>query len=199
MIRKATQPSEDWTYLLQNLVEEICRDDYNWTRPNPRYVKSGIYLPVLASDGMPDLLIIVDTSGSMNTEQLKQIMAEIRRILEIFMCRVIVLYVDDQVQGFEEFEGHSVRAGNFTLNAQGNGGTKFAPAFEWFENNHEIDPAAIIYFTDLQCPTSEWEKLKEPEVPMIWGHILGPYSSNDRYKKRVTFGEVVDINLPRGT
>jgi predicted metal-dependent peptidase len=195
MVDKAVTPREQWEQHLQMLVEMICRDDYTWTMPNPRYISSGIYLPILKSEGMPDLVFVVDTSGSMDRPQLEQIMAEIARILETYMCRVIVLYVDTKVQGFEEFEGAHVRAGDFILDAKGGGGTRFKPAFEWIANNDEIDPAAIIYFTDLENSESEWKKIQEPDVPVLWGMLPGYNGFEGRYRDRVTFGDVIEVHM----
>jgi predicted metal-dependent peptidase len=168
LIKKVVAPTVYWADELQNLCEEITRDDYTWARPNMRYMDMGVYLPSLHDTAMPDLLFFVDVSGSLNDDQLAQIMAEIRTIISTFNVRVIVVYWNTQYVHHEEFMPEDVLSPDFSLDARGGGGTGFSRCWDWADDQEEIDPKGIVFFTD--CETDEWPE-EEPDCPVIWAQV----------------------------
>ena len=168
LIKKIVAPVVTWEDELQMLVEEITRDDYTWKRPNSRYTQHGIYLPSMGGETMPDLVFYVDTSGSLTDEHLAQIMAEVRQIISLFSVRVIVVYWNTCYQFHEEFYPEDILEPGWHLAGKGGGGTSFTNCWEWLDDQDEIDPAGIVFFTD--CETTDWP-LDEPDVPVIWAQV----------------------------
>jgi hypothetical protein len=60
----------DWRELLRRAWSETIPADYSWTRPNRRHIWAGLYLPGVTSEGVGEIAIAVDCSGSVNARQL---------------------------------------------------------------------------------------------------------------------------------
>ena len=71
----------------------------DWKLPNRRFIDSGLYLPSMRTEGMGTLAVIIDTSGSVDTDVLAAFWSEVREVAaEIEPERVVVLQVDAAVQ-----------------------------------------------------------------------------------------------------
>ncbi len=68
------------------------------TRPNRRFISSNLYLPSMYSEGLGDVVIVIDTSGSISDTELIDFQSEVNCILEDTQPeKVYVLYCDTQV------------------------------------------------------------------------------------------------------
>jgi predicted metal-dependent peptidase len=179
LIKKIVTPKVYWGDELQHLLDEMCKNDYTWVRPNVRYIRQGIYLPSMGGKKMVDLVIFVDTSGSLSNKQLSQIMSEIRTIVAMFNVRITVVYWDTRYQHHEEFTPYDVMNFDFALDARGGGGTNFADCWEWLDEQDDIDPRGIIFFTDCEC--SRWPE-DDPSTKVVWCQVSRENGSfNDSY------------------
>jgi predicted metal-dependent peptidase len=195
LIKIATTPQVYWQDELQLMTECMCKDDYTWKRPNTRYMQQGIYLPSMTGQYMPDLLFYVDTSGSLYDDQLGQIMSEARSIIEQFRVRVIVVYWNTSYVYHEEFLPEDVLDPSFKLNAKGQGGTNFSNCWDWIDEQDDIDPEGIVFFTDIE--TSDWP-VKDPGIPVIWAQVSNSGSYSDHYQKYMPdYGSRVKIPYVR--
>jgi predicted metal-dependent peptidase len=77
----AAEAAVDWREMLRRLWSETTPADYSWTRPNRRHIWAGLYLPGVIREGVGEIAIAVDCSGSVNGRQLRLFEAEIRSIL----------------------------------------------------------------------------------------------------------------------
>jgi predicted metal-dependent peptidase len=166
----------DWRELLRRTWSETIPADYSWMRPNRRHVWSGLYLPGVTSEGVGEIAIAVDCSGSVNARQLGLFEAEIRSILAGQRPRLVhVLYFDAAVQKVETYQaGQPV-----SLSPVGGGGTDFRPCFDWLDEQ-AIVPQTLVFLTDL-CGTFPSDV---PPYPVIWASTEA---------RRVPFGQVVSI------
>jgi len=164
----------DWRELLRRAWSDTIPSDYSWMRPNRRHVWSGLYLPGITSEGVGEIAIAVDCSGSVSPRQLGLFEAEIRSILAGQRPRLVhVLYFDAAVQKVETYQaGQPV-----SLSPVGGGGTDFRPCFEWVRELC-IVPQTLVFLTDL-CGTFPNEV---PAYPVIWASTEA---------RRAPFGEVV--------
>jgi predicted metal-dependent peptidase len=164
----------DWRELLRRAWSDTIPADYSWTRPNRRHVWSGLYLPGVTSEGVGEIAIAVDCSGSVSSRQLGLFESEVRSILAGQRPRLVhVLYFDAAVQKVEIYQaGQPV-----SLSPVGGGGTNFRPCFDWLEE-HAIVPQWLVFLTDL-CGTFPSEA---PSYPVIWASTEA---------RRAPFGEVV--------
>jgi predicted metal-dependent peptidase len=179
VIKKATANTVKWEDELQFLCETIVKNDYTWKRPNNKYVPFDVYLPSMDGTKSSDMIFFIDTSGSLGTTQLRQIMGEVRTIIESFNIRVIVIYWNTGFRGVEIFEPEDVLEPTWVLNAKSGGGTSFEGCWDWLEENvdeYDIEPEAIVFFSDLEC--SDYPDY-EPDMPVIWAQVPDYYGSFD--------------------
>jgi predicted metal-dependent peptidase len=172
----AAEAAVDWRELLRRAWSETTPADYSWMRPNRRHIWTGLYLPGVVREGVGEVAIAVDCSGSVNSRQLSLFEAEVRSILEGQRPqRVYVLYFDAIVHKVETFEAGQ----RVSLNPVGGGGTEFGPCFEWLEV-HGVRPQTLVFLTDLfgSFPDSE------PDYPVLWASTGG---------RRAPFGLVVPM------
>jgi predicted metal-dependent peptidase len=71
----------DWKTLLRRFIVQTAAADYTWSRPNRRWLGNGHYLPKLWSEQMGEIVIAVDTSGSIGNDILQAFGAEINAIV----------------------------------------------------------------------------------------------------------------------
>lgn len=175
-LESAAEAHVDWRELLRRAWSDSTPSDYSWTRPNRRHIWQGLYLPGVQRDGVGEVVIFVDCSGSVNSRQLSLFEAEARSILEGQRPeRVYVVYFDAQVHKVDVYEaGQPIR-----LSPVGGGGTDFRPCFEWLEEHH-LSPQISIFLTDLYGTLPD----TEPPFPVIWA-TTG--------RQEVAFGEVVPM------
>jgi len=162
LIKSIKHPKIDWRRLLHKFISERDTSDYNWSRPNRRFIHQDIYLPSMESPALGEVVVICDTSGSIRQEQIDQVNAELNGILKTASPSLVtVLHCNVAITKVESFKPTD---GTVTLMPVGSGGTDLKPPFEWMKT-HGKKPAAIIYFTDLI--TSRGFPENTP-APLIW-------------------------------
>jgi len=163
VVEEIINPKIDWKELLRRYLDQFAKDDYTWKMPNRRHIANGDYLPSLRSESMKEILVVVDTSASIDKELMKAALAEIEGIGGNAPAPIRVLYCDYVMQGEEEF-GPYDRPIKLKRDFPGGGGTSFKPPFEYVRQMN-YDPSLMVYITDMQCSAFPRE---EPEYPVLW-------------------------------
>lgn len=172
----SAEAAVDWRELLRRLWSETFATDYSWMRPNRRHLWTGLYLPGVVRDGIGEVAVAVDCSGSISARQLNLFEAEARSILEGQRPeRVFVLYFDAAVHKVEIYEAGQ----RITLNPVGGGGTAFSSCFEWLDERG-ISPQTMVFLTDLY---GSFPPIA-PSYPVLWA------STGCR---QAPFGEVIPM------
>ncbi|MBB6144329.1 putative metal-dependent peptidase [Silvibacterium bohemicum] len=175
-LQGAEEARVDWRELLRRAWSETTPSDYSWMRPNRRHIWQGLYLPGVQREGVGEVVIFVDCSGSVNSRQLSLFEAEVRSILEGQRPeRVYVVYFDTQVHKVEVYEAGQ----QISLRPVGGGGTDFRPCFDWVEENH-VQPQTAVFLTDLYGTLPE----HAPAYPVIWATTGSQH---------VNFGQIVPM------
>ena len=177
MIDHLLQPRLPWRMLLARYLTSNARDDYSYMRPSRR--EGDFILPSLRSQQI-ELVIALDTSGSIEDEDCRQFLGEINALKGQLRARVTLLACDAVLseQGpwiFEPWEECKLPE-----SLRGGGGTSFRPVFEWVEQQGLI-PEALVYFTDAE---GEFP-VTEPSYPVIW-LVKG--------KDQVPWGQRIQLN-----
>ncbi len=156
----AEQSSVNWKETLRRCFSETLATDYTWSRPNRRFIGSGLYLPGMRKESAGELAIGIDCSGSIANRTLSLFAAELAALVEEnHPERVHVLYFDTEVQRVDVFEfGQHIQ-----LAPKGGGGTDFRTVFTYLETE-QIEPHAVVFLTDLCGRFPE----QEPHWPVIW-------------------------------
>ena len=118
--------------------------------------------PTLRS-AQTDVVVVVDTSGSIKPAEMQEFVTEIDAIKGQVRARITLHACDAKLaskgpwvyEPWEEFE--------LLTNIRGGGGTRFTPVFDWVEEQGNA-PDLLVYFTDAE---GEFPKL-EPRFPVIW-------------------------------
>lgn len=158
-VEQITETRVDWKAALRMFMTERAKDDYSWARPNRRYLSAGMYLPSLYSESMGEVVVAIDTSGSINQATLNAFGAEIKSIVDStkpIMTRVI--YCDAEINHVDEFTSEQ----ELVFEMHGGGGTNFRPPFQYVEEQG-IKPACLVYLTDGYGPYGG-----EPDYPVLW-------------------------------
>jgi len=181
LVENVTITRVDWLSVMHRWAQEVSRSDYTWSRPNPRYLAQGLYLPALHSVEMGPIVVAVDTSGSIDSVLRATFASGVQEVAEqVRPRRVHVVYADMAVQKVDVFERDDV----IEIGPQGGGGTSFRPVFEDFLPALDEQPAGLIYLTDLDGVFPQ----EDPGIPVLW-------ATPKRYEqKAVPFGEVVAVD-----
>jgi predicted metal-dependent peptidase len=189
---QSNAPKTGWQLKLSNFVSGVLdKDDYTWARCNRRYVNQGVYLPTLGGTKPPKLMALaIDTSGSINEEQLKKFAEEMSGILAQHPHLKFLTYAcNTRIQWRERLSAQDVP---LKLKCTAGGGTRYSPVFEDIENEDE-PVAGLIYFTDMQCR----DYGPEPAYPVVFlnfgaPQILGGEGYQTRYLP--PWGSVVNMD-----
>jgi predicted metal-dependent peptidase len=172
----AAEAAVDWREMLRRSWSDTTPSDYSWVRPNRRHLWNGVYLPGVVREGVGEVAIAVDCSGSISARQLRLFEAEARSILEGQRpARVHVLYFDAAIHRVDTYYAGE----RIELNPVGGGGTVFGPCFEWLEAQG-IRPQCLVFLTDLY---GSFPPLAPP-YPVLWA------STGSR---QAPFGEVIPM------
>lgn len=159
-IEELKEPSANWRDILSKFMDETSKNDYSWSMPNRRFISQGIYMPSLHSEDLGEIVVAVDTSGSIDEDALAEFGGELSSILEEFdSVTVHTVYCDWDVTKTETVTHEDLP---LEFRPEGGGGTDFQPVMDWVEEN-DINPACMIYFTDLYASMPE-----EPDYPVLW-------------------------------
>ncbi|KAB1442191.1 DUF2201 family putative metallopeptidase [Pseudodesulfovibrio senegalensis] len=180
LIKEVLNPELDWQELLERFICDRARDDYSWTPPNKRFLHMNLILPSLSNRKLPEVVLAIDTSGSVTDAEMNQFGAEVSGILESFDTTVHVAYCDSTVTGSQSFGRNDLP---LELTPEGGGGTDYRPVFEWVEQEG-LDPACLVYLTDMEC--MHFPRC-DPEYPVLWARVGGGGNTPP-------FGDMIDIH-----
>ena len=156
----------DWREVLREFIQNTCKgSDYGtWSRPNRRYVSSGFYMPSGVNDQVGELVLAIDTSGSIGQRELTAFMSEINHICSTLNPeRVRVLYWDTQVRGDESYAVHELDKLIDSTKPVGGGGTSVECVPQYIRD-HTINPQACVVLTDGYI----WGSWGEWDCPVLW-------------------------------
>jgi predicted metal-dependent peptidase len=176
-VGKLLKPQVDWRDKLRAVVTGLYPVDYTWRRFNRRLADEGIYAPSIRREGAGEIVVAIDTSGSIGKKELTTFFSELSAIsTEVMPEKVSILYIDAAVSGVDVFEAGD----EIVARPRGGGGTDFNPAFTWTKKE-DIQPQALIYFTDMYGDFPN----ETPPYPVIW------VSTSE--VSTAPFGEVINV------
>jgi predicted metal-dependent peptidase len=151
---------------LREFVTTTCTgSDYStWQRPNRRYVSAGVYMPSGISESIGELVVAIDTSGSIGQPELSRFLTEVKEICDtVHPDKVRLLYWDTEVCGDEKYEMHELDDLVTSTKPKGGGGTMIECVPEYI-TKEGVKPQACIVLTDGYLGGS-WGKWS---CPVLW-------------------------------
>lgn len=173
-ISSALKPIIDWRDRLRQFVAKNIPSDYSWARPQRRHIWNDLYLPHITKSGVGKILVIMDTSGSVDYSSPEsegaQYFSEIMAIHEdVSPEQMHIMYCDAAVAGHDVFEqGEEPK-----LKPRGGGGTDFRPPFQKVEKQ-DIQIQCAIYLTDGYGPFPE-HPMDYPVLWVITSDVVSPW------------------------
>lgn len=173
VIDQLAKPIIRWREILRQwLGVHVGNRRKTYSRGNRRIQEFGI--KGVSHHAAATVNVIIDTSGSIGTQELEQFFAEIEAISA--RAKVMVLQWDAQFQGFDKY-----RRGDWKkLTVNGRGGTSMSGAFKWLDENNQIADVQVLLtdgYTDWPAPrqyptmfviTTPEQQTPSPE----WGTVV---------------------------
>ena len=166
MFDEFLQTKIDWREVLREFISTTCQgNDYStWRRPNRRFISSGYYMPSGVSEQVGELVIAIDTSGSIGGRELSKFLGEVKGICDQVKPDVVrLLYWDTEVCADEKYTGTEVENIMGSTKPKGGGGTtvECVPAYM---AQHGVKPQAVVVLTDgyLGGSWGQWA------CPVLW-------------------------------
>jgi len=165
-LQELLQPQVDWREVLREFINATCsgRDYSTWARPNRRYLSQGVYMPTGISQQVGELVLAIDTSGSVGQLELTVMLTEVKAVCDtVKPDRVRILYWGHEVVGDEVYENNELDKLVQSTKPRGGGGTDVRCITHYMEKKN-IKPQATIVLTDgyLGGGWGEWT------CPVLW-------------------------------
>jgi len=170
-------PQVDWREVLREFVQNTCAgNDYaTYARPNRRLMSQGIIMPSGVSDQVGELVIAVDTSGSIGQAPLSVFLTEVKGICDtVKPDKVRLLYWGSSVVGDESYDMHELDDLTKSTKPMGGGGTNVECVTDYM-TEHAIKPQACVVLTDghLYAGWGQWT------CPVLWTVLDNKHASPD--------------------
>lgn len=156
-IGESLAPKVDWKTVLKDFVTSVTKgvDEYTWRKFNKRYLADDIYLPSTENDSVGEIVVAIDTSGSIGTSELNSFSSEVASICETCSPeKVRILWWDTEVHGEQVFTDNYQDIAKL-LKPQGGGGTDVQCVADYITDKH-INAEGILVFTDGWFNKPQW-------------------------------------------
>jgi predicted metal-dependent peptidase len=165
-ITELLQPQVDWREVLRDFVTTTCAgSDYStWRRPNRRYIGAGVYLPSGISEQIGEIVVAIDTSGSIGSRELAAFLTEVKSIADTIHPEAVrILYWDTKVCADERYDNTELDKLVASTKPAGGGGTDVRCVPEYMQK-HQTKAQAVIVLTDgyLGGDWGQWHH------PVLW-------------------------------
>ncbi|MBI5790145.1 MAG: hypothetical protein HZA63_01580 [Rhodocyclales bacterium] len=157
-------PQVSWRAALAQYLSQAARDDYSWARPSRRSGEASgeALLPGLRSHA-GDIVVALDTSGSISDADLVAFIGELNALKGTLPVRISLLACDAALAPDAPWVCEPWQELNLPRRFEGGGDTAFAPVFDWIARTAGR-PDALVYFTDAE---GDFPKLA-PDYPVLW-------------------------------
>jgi predicted metal-dependent peptidase len=165
-LEELLKPQVDWREVLREFISTTCAgNDYStWARPNRRLMSQGVYMPSGISQRVGELVVAIDTSGSISNSTLTAFLSEVKSICDtLHPEQVRLLYWGHEVVGDESYKTDELDGLITSTKPRGGGGTDVNCVTQYM-TAEGINPQACIVLTDghLYGGWGEWS------CPVLW-------------------------------
>lgn len=171
----------DWRQVLRNFVgEKINREEYSLSPPDRQFLHMyDACIPSMRGREIGDVIVSVDTSGSIYKEQLKDFLGEVEK-LENRVSEITILLSNTMV--YDTIPPDKVRSFISENESYGyqSGGTSHVDVFKKIRDEFN-KPELFIGFTDGATQVPNWE----PGYPVIWTLTQEGYEDNLDFGRKI--------------
>ena len=177
-INEILEPKVNWREQLRDFVTATCKnkDKTSWKRPHKRFIGHDIYMPSMIGESIGQIVVGIDTSGSIGDRELNEFLTEVVAICDdVSPSSIELLYWDTHVAGHETYNQGDYHSLVQTTKPAGGGGTHVGCVNQYIKDKR-IQPEAIIILTDGYVEDDfggNWD------YPTLWAittkHITSPH------------------------
>lgn len=164
-------PKIDWKEVLREFLSSLAagKDSKSWHSFNRRYTSYDVYLPADISESMGEVVIAVDTSGSITDDVLGTVIKELVAMAKaVAPSKIRVLWWDTQVDKEQVIDGDYSKMEHI-LKASGGGGTYMSCVSEYIIAKG-YRPECVLTFTDGYVESDVQWKISCPSVFIVDGN-----------------------------
>ena len=161
-------PKVDWKDALREFISSSVRgkDEYTWRRMNKRHMANDIYLPSMDNETLGEVIVAIDTSGSIGAKQLDEFASELVSICDVATPeKVTIIWWDAEVAGTQEFTDNYAGIAS-ALKPEGGGGTNVSCVSEYI-NKHKLNADCVVVFTDGYVEDNVKWDISSPTLWMV--------------------------------
>jgi predicted metal-dependent peptidase len=162
------EPKIDWRDALRDFITSAIKgkDEFTWRKLNKRHMANDIYLPSMENETIGELVVAIDTSGSIGSAQITEFATELVSICDLCSPdKVRVLWWDTDVHGEQVFEGDYKGIAQM-LKPMGWGGTHVSCVNNYI-NEQKINAECVIVFTDGYVENDITWNIPSPTLWMV--------------------------------
>ena len=162
-----------WQTIVQQYLKKLAAVDYTWMPPKQIYGVTKEPLIILGQNAKSlKLAIAVDTSRSVNDDELSMFLAEMRRLISVIWFNLsfsgVLMLTTDEVYYSQPIPPIPTKVS--VIEKLENGGTDFRPAFNLIKEKYHDNIDLFIYFTDGYGHYPE----NPPRYSVLWILITSP-------------------------
>lgn len=170
-IQDLLDPAVRWADELKEFVTSSMRgkDEYTWRKFNRRLLPNDMYLPSVENETIGEVVVAIDTSGSIGQAQIDEFASELLGICDAVEPEVVrVLWWDTRVHGEQVFRGNYEQMRHM-LKPMGGGGTRVGCVSEYI-NRTKLKAECVIVFTDGFVESSPAWDINSPTLWLVTQH-----------------------------
>ena len=159
-------PVIDWRDVLRDFITSSMRgsDEYTWRRFNKRHMANDLYLPSVEDESVGELIVAIDTSGSVGQVAFDKFVSEVESIaINTEPEKLRVIWWDANVSSEQVFTSKDYPNMVSLLKPSGGGGTE-PDCVAKYITEKKINAEAIIMFTDGHFSKPVWNV----STPSLW-------------------------------
>ena len=187
ILQDLTAPKMSWRELLRMQLESTLKSDYTWMRAGRKGWHMDAIMPGQKPDELIDIAVMIDASGSIDPNMLRDFISETQGIMEQFQSyKIHVGTFDTRVYNTVQYDSENLDS-MADYQVEGGGGTDFDCIFEYLKEE-QIEPKRLVVFTD-GYPFGSWGD--ENYADTVWilhgtTTIVPPWGQWAYYEKETT-------------
>jgi len=166
-ISEVLEAKVDWREAMREFVTSFCvdKDESTWRRPSRRWIGQDVYMPSMIGESVGRIVVGIDMSGSIGTEEVGQFLGEVKKICDTVKPEGIdLLYWDTRVCQHEKYEQDQLDNLISSTKPRGGGGTDPQCIVDYMTNKKIKAECAVILTDGYVCSWGEgWS------CPTLWG------------------------------
>ena len=166
-LKNLCNPTLPWHRILARFFNQTVKSDYSFRKPNRRYFPD-MLLPSQHGEGLGEIAIAIDTSGSVTQDEFDHFISETHCLLKRQKPKKVhLLQFDTRIRAHNELTAVSDLG---HVRFSGRGGTLIQPVMDWAQQHK---PQVLVVFSDGHFYAPEqWPK----------SHIIWVIHGNTRFK-----------------